>query len=407
MATEGDRVTANLRILILGTDRNLRAEFTEAFNGVPDANGVIQTSDNPTAAVESAKSQRPDLVVFELDTDLKAVRRLVEDLRAAAPGVAVVAVFRPDVFGPDVSESAFFIEAIRAGVQDFLRRPVSSADVGQLLGRLRRPSATVSRTAVPGKVVTFISNKGGVGKSTMSVSTACVLASRYPGRVLLIDASLQMGVCATLLNLRPATTLSDAVREWDRLDETLIRRLAVPHASGLHLLAAPADAEEAAPITDQVIGRVVTLARRAYDFVVIDTFPLLDRVILAALDQSDRVFVVVEAVVPTVLGMVGLIRLLDRLGYPANRQRIVLNRYESGNNGPTPAEVAGRLGRTVDHVIPYTRKLISAANLGEPYALQATSWWGFGKAIRKVADDLPRAAAIGSKTSENANPGAE
>ena len=44
-----------------------------------------------------------------------------------------------------------------------------------------------------------------------------------------------------LLDLRPETSLTDAVRERDRLDETLIRRLATPHECGLHLLAAPAD----------------------------------------------------------------------------------------------------------------------------------------------------------------------
>src|SRR5207237_7146985 len=45
--------------------------------------------------------------------------------------------------------------------------------------------------------------------------------------------------CATLVNLRPPTTLHDAVREWDRLDESLVRRLAARHPCGLHLLAAP------------------------------------------------------------------------------------------------------------------------------------------------------------------------
>lgn len=384
-------MTANVRILLVGADRNLRGEFAEALAGVADVAGVVQTADSPAAAAESARSRRPDLILFDLTDDLKAVRHLVDDLHAAAPGAPVAAAFRPEVFG-DASEAAFFIEAVRAGVQDFLRRPLSSADVGQLIRRLRRPDLP-ARPRDRGTVVSFVSNKGGVGKSTLAVSTACLLGARHPGRVLLVDASLQMGVCAALLNLRPPTTLHDAVREWDRLDETLIRRLAVPHPCGVHLLAAPADAEEAAAVVDGVVSRVVSLARRAYDVVVVDTFPLLDRVVLAVLDTSDRVNIVLEGVVPTVIGAAQLVKLFDRFGFPADRQRVVVNRFQSGAAGPTPADIAARIGRAVDHVVPYTRKIVAAANLGEPYALHASTWWGFGKAVRKLAADLPRVPA--------------
>src|SRR5262249_47808224 len=163
----------------------------------------------------------------------KDLRHLVEELHAAAPGTTVAVAFRPELFGPEISESSFFVEATRAGARDFLRRPLSSADLGQLIGRLRRP--TNAKRTQAGKVITFASNKGGVGKSTLAVSAACLLARRQPDRVLLIDASLQMGVCSVLLNLRPMTTLTDCVREWDRLDESLLRRLTVRHDCGLHL----------------------------------------------------------------------------------------------------------------------------------------------------------------------------
>ena len=111
-----------------------------------------------------------------------------------------------------------------------------------------------------------------------------------------------MGVCATMLDLKPVTTMTDAYHERDRLDETLLRQLATPHASGLHLLAAPADAVEAAYIDDEVMSRILTLARRTYDYVIVDSFPMLDRVMMAVLDLSDQAYIVLESVVPTVLG---------------------------------------------------------------------------------------------------------
>jgi len=207
--------------------------------------------------------------------------------------------------------------------------------------------------------------------------------------VLLIDASLQMGVCASMLDLKPATTLTDAVRQRNRLDETLLRQLAVPHSSGLHLLAAPLDALEAAEVDEESMARVMTLARRTYDYVFVDTFPLIDSVMMAVMDLSDRVFLVTESVVPTLLGMVNLIRVLDSLGFPKERQRIILNRYSSFAGNLKPDDVARRLGREVNHVIPYQKKLLIASNIGQPYVLSATTWWGVGKALDKVINELP------------------
>jgi hypothetical protein len=111
--------------------------------------------------------------------------------------------------------------ALRSGVRDFLRRPLSPEDVRQLLGRMERFAA--HPTTSIGKVVALISNKGGVGKSMLSVNIAAELGRRNPGQVLLIDASLQMGVCASMLDLEPTTTLTDAAHQRDRLDQRLIR----------------------------------------------------------------------------------------------------------------------------------------------------------------------------------------
>jgi pilus assembly protein CpaE len=375
------------KVLIVGPDPKLRREFDAALAGITDVGAVVHSVGDYRQGVEAVRSRRPDLALVEMGRDLRPLQSFAEEAASASPETAVAAVFSAEIFGPDVSESAVLIAALRAGVRDFLRRPLSSADLEQLLGRMARP--VVTGPAHHGAVVSFLSNKGGVGKSTLAVNVACLLARRHPDRVLLVDASLQMGVCATLLDLRPQTSLTDALRERDRLDETLVRQLATPHESGLHLLAAPADAVEAAAIDDEVMARVLTLARRAYDVVIVDSFPLVDRVMMAVLDLSDRDYLVLEGVVPTVLGAVKLVRLLETLGIPADRQRLVLNRHSRFAGNLPPADVAQRLGRPVDFVVPYQKQLLIAANLGRPYVLQASRLFSrFPPAVERLARDV-------------------
>ena len=388
------------KILIVSADRSLANEVDEALASVNDVNAVTHTVTDYRQGIESARSRRPDLALVEMGRDQRYLKMFVEEVAVGSPETAVVAVFHPSAFSDQGSESDVIISALRLGVQDFLRRPISSADLNQFIDRLSTRSS--GRSSRAGTVSTFFSNKGGVGKSTLSVNVGCALAKRYPGRVLVVDASLQLGVCASLLNVSPTTTLIDAVRERDRLDETLIRELSTPHPSGLHLLAAPADAVEATMVDDEIISRVLTLARRSYDYVVVDTFPMLDSVMMAILDLTDTAFLVTESVVPTLLGAAKLLKTLDQIGVASGYRRVVLNRYSDFQGNLKPQDVARRLGQEVAHVIPYQKRLLVHANLGEPMILSAGRMSKFAQRVYKIVDDIaattPSARAAGSAT---------
>jgi pilus assembly protein CpaE len=375
-----------INILMVSPDPRFREELESALASLDELHPVIYHASDIRQAVEATRSRRPQIALVEMGSDVRPLLAFAEEAAFVSPETTVAAVFRPDAFAPDVPESTIFISAIRGGVKDFLRRPVSSSELAELLRRIQR--SEIREAGCVGRIVSFVSNKGGVGKSTTSVNAACGLAVRHPNRVLLIDASLQMGVCASLLDITPTTTLSDVVREKHRLDETLIRQLAVPHSSGLHLLSAPADAVDAGDVDDEVMSRILTVARRTYDFVIVDTFPMLDRAIVAVLDHSDRVYVIVENVVPTVLGAVKLMEVLRSLGLSQERLRIVLNRYTTLPGSVNPADVANRLGHAVDHVIPFDKGIVIAANTGEPYVLRPRRFFGCGRRLRQLVDEI-------------------
>ncbi len=321
-------MTVNTNVVVLCSDSRLRDEMEAALGSLSQYRATGYFAANLHEAIKAIRNRRPRLVVVEIEPELSDVKSLADELSAIAPGTSLAGAILPDVYSTVTSESALLLAAGAGRREDFLRRPVSSTELGELLGRVLKSAAT-GGGATAGKIVSFVSNKGGVGKSTLAVNAACGLAMRQPDRVLLIDLSIQMGVCASMLDLRPPATVIDAVRQRDRVDETLLRQIAAVHSSGLHLLAALAGAVEAAEIDDEAVIRLLTLARRTYDFVVVDTFPMLDRVMLAVLDFSDRVYIVLENVVPTLQGAVKFVKLLDGLGVVDERQRIVLNRTTS------------------------------------------------------------------------------
>lgn len=383
-------MAATTDILTLTDDPQLQGELQTAANALGEDQPRLRfVSDHP-ALMESIRSRPPALVLAAFGDTLSEISSLARELSTASPPIPLVAIFRPYGFGDDVSESSVLIDALRAGVRDFLRRPVSTTELRTLIHHLadgvgRRGDATEKTF---GRVVSFISNKGGVGKSTLAVNTAVGLALRHPGRVLLIDASLQMGVASSLLDVQPESTLTDLAHERDRLDGTMIRQVATAHPCGLSLLAAPRDAIDAIDVDDTLIARVITLARRSYDYVIIDTFPMFDRVIVAALDLSDRAYIVMENVVPTLLGAVRLLDVLERIGFPADRQRLIVNRHQRIGGSLSMDDVADRLGRQIDYVLPFDKRVIVAANAGEPIAMQPIRFGGFSRGLQRLVAEI-------------------
>lgn len=380
-------MSVKCHVLLITSNETLRSEFRAAQAVLDDESTVLHVANDLRQGLDTARNRQPQLVIMELSRDIAAFVTFVKEIASAAPSTVIAAAFDPRTLAEDASESALMIEALRGGVQDFLRRPLAAADLTQLIDRVAAPRGTL-RKIVPGKTVLFLSNKGGVGKSTLATNVACGLAQKYPRKVLLIDASLQQGVCASLLNLQPQSTLMDAIRQQQRLDEVLLRQLVTQHSSGVDLLPAPAHVAEAAEIDDEGITRIVMLARRTYDFVIVDTFPVFDRVVMALLDLGDRAYLVFENVVPTVLGAVRFLELLESLSYSPLQQRIILNRYTVSAGNPPQKDVAERLGRTIDHLIPLDRRVVVAANSGEPFALRASGWTSTGQAIRKLIREV-------------------
>lgn len=383
-------------VLVVGSDA-FADEVRSVCGAVKSRPTQLQHAADLRRAGEAVRTRRPDVVMIELGRDLRELHAFAAELESG-PDLAPVLMgaWSRETFSGEDPSSAYLIEATRARVRDFVRRPVSSTEWAEVLER-HLGARTTSRAQ--GRVIAFVSNKGGVGKSTLAVSTACALAKTHGDRVVLIDASLQLGLCASMLDLEPTTTLVDAVMQQDRLDETLLRELTLQHACGLRVLAAPKNAVDAARIDDASLARVLTVARRAFDYVVVDTFPLLDSIAVAILDFADDACVVVTPTVPHVLGALPLLDVLERLGVGRGRQRIVLNHSHPRVTGTlSPQDVATRLARPIDAVFPFDKGLLIAQNTGEPYALAIGRLFGFGRALAGFAERLtiPRGAKSGA-----------
>jgi pilus assembly protein CpaE len=277
----------------------------------------------------------------------------------------------PIVILAEQGTRSFLEESLAAGIADVLLLPQPVENIvfaAAKADHAAKASAAVVDEGPAAQVVTAFSPKGGTGKSVTACNLGVLFAS-LGKRTLLVDLDLQFGDVAIMLGLQPTRTLHDvASAAMGSLDAEKLAGYAVRHASGLDVLAAPLRPEDAESIGEEAISRLLEVARRAYDVIVIDTAPILHGPMLAALDRTDELLLVATPDVPTLKNVRLTLQTLELLALPPERVRLVLNRSRS-RIGFSPNDVATVMERPVDFELPEDDTVAIGVNQGTPAVL--------------------------------------
>ena len=128
--------------------------------------------------------------------------------------------------------------------------------------------------------------------------------------------------------MSPRATIADLAASSGDIDarEAAVVRHHRRHGRGLAVLPAPQRPEEADVVGQADLAAVLDAARNAYDAVVIDTGPLFDAAMLAALDHTDQLLLVCNPEVTSLKNVRIGLETIDRLGFDRERVSLVANR---------------------------------------------------------------------------------
>ena len=302
-----------------------------------------------------------DVLIVDVDTgdedDIGELARLMTRQFAGRPVVATAA----DVSIKDIQR------LIRLGVIDFLPQPISSADVTAALEHVARRQArsgadTNSRS---GQIVAFLKGAGGVGATTLAVQMGCALATDRKAAApefCVVDFDIQFGTAALYLDLMPAIDYGDLVAAPERLDGELLRGLMGHHASGLDVLGVPTDVMPLDTLTPEFVTAFLDVVRREYSLTLLDLPIAWSGSTYVALQAADLVVVVTNLSVPAVRQTRRQLDTLHAHGLPADRIKVVLNRFDKGSSGTVRAKEAQQaLGHAFDYVIADDPKVVGEA----------------------------------------------
>lgn len=247
-------------------------------------------------------------------------------------------------------------------------------------------AAAASANGDRGKVVTVFSPKGGSGKTVLATNLAAATA-RSGVDTLLIDLDLQFGDSALTLAVSPRATIADLAASAGDIDlEKLKAFVSTDSRTGLSLLPAPKRPEEADLVGAPQLAAILEAARSGFGAVVIDTGPLFDAPMLAALDHTEQLLLVCNPEVTSLKNVRIGLETIDRLGFPRERVSLVANRIGAAG-AVARDDIEDALDTKIAFELPDDPEVPAAINRALPVVL-ADEGTSFSQAAGRLADTV-------------------
>ena len=368
-----------IRILIVDDIADTRENLAKLIGFEPDME-VVATAGGGQEAVNMAKQHRPHVILMDInmpDMDGITATEIISNTVPESP------IIMMSVQG----EQDYQRRSMLAGAREFLVKPFSADELINSirhvheLEKVRRaryapmaPAAPVGGPAVAaasgrdnGKIITFFSPKGGVGRTTIATNLAVALHQITNKPVVLVDGSLPFGDIAVILNMSPkAKTIADLIGSFETADSDVIESILVQHSTGIKVLLAPPTPESTELITGAHIKHVLELLRERYAYIVVDTWPSFQEQVIAMLDVADVILTLMTLEITSLKNVRVFMEVVEKLGYDETKVQLVANRNDS-SGGIKASDVEASLGRKIPHtIVSDGRTLVLAVNRGVP-----------------------------------------
>lgn len=325
------------------------------------------------------------IVVVHVDPEVPSSMERIAQIHSVAPDV-------PQIVALGNADIGLARTLVREGVSDIVELPLNPEELLQVAiavmeTRDRDENATVSLAPV----ITVTRALGGGGATTLVTHLAEAFARRYPGdrETCLIDLDVQYGRAADVLGLAPRRTLADLLSSGDRLDPAVLRSVAAKHDSGLEVVAAPHQIDPLEAIKHSQIKRVIDLARREYDYVLLDMPSNLANWTLAVLAQSDAILLVVDQSIASLRQARRRIELFKSVGIDKRIISVAVNRVERKLFGTiSMSDIEETLGLPVSAKLHLDPQSIVPAQDQGVMARQIRSKSPFAADVEQLTDEL-------------------
>lgn len=357
---------------------------------------IVAEVDDP-ALIEQAVNQFPaEVLLVHLDPVPEITMPIASKIAGERPDLAVFVV-------SESTDGQYILAAMRAGIREFLTKPLDSNLLAQALDKVLVHSTSAVQL---GSLISVVGTIGGSGASVLATNLAVELAELSKDRpVALVDLDFRYGQLGTMLDLQADYTIADLCDTPEQLDESMLSRAMVKHSTGVHLLSRPNTFAQADQITAAHCVSVLSTLQQLYGYVVLDGPMRTDSGALAVFDLADMNLLVMQLLVPSVRNVHRMLEGLRDNGYNLDRFELLCNRTGRDSAHLCVEHVEATLNLKISHQIPEDWKAVSSAvNMGVTLKESAPKSRA-RLAVRELAERLASPEGDGAAQSDNGRSG--
>lgn len=237
----------------------------------------------------------------------------------------------------DVSPAVLH-QLLRQGADEFVPYPLPENELQAAIERLQKPQEPAPAVVTPlpaggtpgdGVMLAVHGLAGGTGATTLAVNLAWELANVEKAdnpKVCLLDFDLQFGSVATYLDLPRRDVVYEMWSDTEAMDDDIFKQALLPFQEKIWVMTAPHDMLPLDFITSEDVMRVLTLARRHFDYILIDMPKTLVQWSEAILNEAQVYFATMELDMRSAQNALRLKRALRAEDLPHEKIRYCLNR---------------------------------------------------------------------------------
>jgi pilus assembly protein CpaE len=349
-----------LKTVLILSDKHVTQEYRLLLGRVNCADLVLEllSAEGSLSAesVERIADVTPQILFVHLAVDQEKSLRLLRQTHQEFAQLPILA-------SGGSYDAAFLIEAMRLGVNEFIARPVSPEQLREAYRRIHKRIFGKGAENGLAQIFSFFGSKGGSGTTSVATNLAVCLGKLSGRKLLLVDLDLHLGEVASFFGVRNNKYLYEG--RIDASDHVISNAIISHQRTGIDLLALTHGYHrQTEPIAAQ-ITHLLSFLQRDYDYILVDSSSRLDENSVAALDASHLIFLISKHDLPSLRNTQRLLGAFEKLGYTANRVRLLINRY-SNNGGVSLKTIERALGYNVFWSITNDfRSLVQATALGE------------------------------------------
>jgi pilus assembly protein CpaE len=251
-------------VLVFASDQDSAGVIRQSLNdiGLTNAQTEFLSGDVRTAVAALAQRASPRLLIVEISEVDDPVVHLSELARVCEPHTRLVVV-------GEKNDIKLYRQLKDVGVTEYYFKPLVRNLISQTCNNILT-GTTEKSVAHTGRLVFILGVRGGVGATTIAVSTAWNLAEIHKRWVALLDLDVYGGDAALELDSLPSHALAEALARPERVDELFLDRGTIHVTPRLDLLASLEPLSEGLELKEDAVLSLLDILLHRYRFVIVD-----------------------------------------------------------------------------------------------------------------------------------------